>query len=118
MSAHRAAATVASPSAASDRQHLLLAAGHQPGLLVAPLGKFRKKPEDLLEIGVEAIAIGTLKRTHPEVLDNRELGEDLPSLGNQNDPGPNAVGRGESVDRSRLEPDRAARAGLETDQGS
>jgi hypothetical protein len=57
------------------------------------LGELGKDGEDSLEVRVETVAIGTVKRTEPEIVKNRELGENLPTLWNQRDPQPDAVGR-------------------------
>ena len=60
---------------------------------MTPLGELGKDGEDGLEVRVETVAIGTVKRPEPEIVKNRELGENLPALWDQRDPQPDAVGR-------------------------
>src|SRR5262249_57685452 len=81
---------------------------------MAPLGEFWKDGEDALEVGIETVAVGTLKRSDPEVFNNGELGENLSPFGDQRDPQPDAIGRWESLDWLRPETDHAARAVLQT----
>src|SRR5215472_11196513 len=116
MSAHQGAGGVAWPS---GRGRWRAFAARPPTLgrpSDGPLGEFWKDSEDGLEVGIEAVAVGTLKRSHPEVFNNRELGENLSPFGDQRDPQPDAIGRWESLDRLRPETDHAARAVLQTNK--
>src|SRR5213080_4397389 len=50
------------------RAHLLLAAGHRPGLLVAPLGEPREELEDAVAVLADPAPVLALEGAHLEVL--------------------------------------------------
>src|SRR3712207_8833833 len=60
----------------SDREHLLLAAGHRAGLLALALGEAREERVDALHVLAHRGAVRALERAHLEVLDDRHARED------------------------------------------
>ena len=71
---------------AADRAHLLLAAGHRPRLLVAPLGESREEVEDAGDVVLERRAVVALEGSHLEVLEYRHAREEAAALGRLRDP--------------------------------
>ncbi len=71
--------------AAPDRQHLLLAARERAGLLAAPLGKAREQRQNLVE-ALRVGARGALRiGAQLEIFLDRHGGEELPSLGHEDE---------------------------------
>src|SRR5882672_5411638 len=66
--------------AAADGEHLLLAAGERAGELVAALAEAREHGEDVLEGAHGPVASAWKERSHLEVLEHAQAGEDLPAL--------------------------------------
>ena len=77
--------------AAADREHLLLAAGHRPRGLPAPLGEARKQREHLLHRLRPLGARARQERADLQVVLDAEAREHLPALGDL----PDAEVRGE-----------------------
>src|SRR5438105_3027290 len=67
--------------AAADREHLLLAARHRAGKLLAALGEPRKQLEGLVERAPRLLARARQHRAHLQVLEHAERWKDLPAFG-------------------------------------
>src|SRR5581483_12042892 len=70
---------------ATDRAHLLLAAGHRPRLLAAPFGEAGEELEHAIHVLADGRAVAALKRTHLEVLRDRHARKELAPLGRLRD---------------------------------
>ena len=70
---------------APDRQHLLLAARERAAALLHALAQPREELIDLFEVAADVAAIRPLVGAHPEVVQHRELGEDLTPLGHEHE---------------------------------
>ena len=70
---------------AADRDHLLLAAGEQPGGLGAPLAQAREQVEHGLELAPALRAAGQRHAARAQVLLDRQPREDAPALGHLDD---------------------------------
>ena len=108
--ARRGAGRRARDDRARDRELLLLAAGERARVPVAELLDDREQLVDLGDVLVDAVALAAAGETEPEVLLDRELGEEPSPLGNERDPAPRDVLRGAPrSDRSprRMSPPRA-----------
>src|SRR5207253_8445781 len=97
----------------SDRAHLLLAARHRPGLLVAPLLQAGEEVEDAVHVLTDAAAVLALERTHLEVLDHRHPREQAPPLRRLGDPALHDLVWRSSGDVPALEADRALTRSVE-----
>ena len=71
--------------AAADRQHLLLAARQRAGGLLAALGEAREQAEHALQRLLLQRARMARRGAHLEVLQHREVGEDLAAFGDMAD---------------------------------
>ena len=58
-----------------------------------PLGELGEDGEDGLEVFIETVTIGTVKRPEPEIVENREFRKNLPPLRDEGNPQPDAVWR-------------------------
>ncbi len=94
---------------AADGEHLLLAAGEVAGRRPAALGEHREEVEHavraLLHLGLRAAREGA----RPEVLVDRELGEDAPALHDLGDAAPDDGGRVHARDLTAGQRDAALR---------
>src|SRR6266550_7227190 len=98
----------------SDGEHLLLAAAEGPGPLLQPLAQAREILEHARRILACGTEIASRVPTKQQVLVHGELGEDLPSFGNLDDPGSHHTVWAPSIDALAVEVDRAARRPEET----
>jgi hypothetical protein len=85
-----------------DRQHLLLAAGQQPGLASAQLAECREVTERGVHLGLATQAV------QPEVLGDRQAEEDPAVVRDVRETTPCPRGRGHPREVGAVQPDRAA----------
>ena len=97
---------------AGDREHLLLAAGHGPRELVAPLGEDR---EEFVDPGVVTDAPGV--GAERQVLRDGHAGEELALLGHDRDAARDDLVRPEARELLAVEPDRAVGGSVQAHDG-
>src|SRR5215470_3086467 len=99
---------------APDREHLLLAAGERPAALLEPLAEPWKNRADPLEVSADVAAVRPLVGAHSQIVQHRELGEDLPPLGHEDEPALDALEGQEARDVLAAVADVSGRGLLET----
>src|SRR5262245_12072352 len=92
---------------ASDRQHLLLAAGQRAAGLLAPLGEAGEQRVHPIEVGADRHGVPTDIGTHLEVLEHGHAREDATAFGCLADPERDTQVRAHLRDVAAFEPHRS-----------